>query len=100
MNRTKQLLLGLVTVLPLVYLVYFMIAMFKLRIPFDLMIKMQLGAAVVIIALLIYYIRHVYTSKVLQDNKKTMWLIILFFGYPISMPVYWYLNIWKSESVQ
>ena len=99
MNRTTKLLLGLVSLFPLLYLLNFIAALFTKTLPFSLMIKYHLAVAGLIVFLLVVFITHVFKNKALDDSRKIMWLIILFFGYPIAMPVYWYHNIWKSESV-
>lgn len=45
----------------------------------------------------IFYLVHIVQSKSLDNEKKFLWIVILFILNAISMPVYWYLHIWKDE---
>lgn len=34
----------------------------------------------------------------LADAEKLLWVVVLCFGAPIAMPIYWYLYFWRKES--
>jgi hypothetical protein len=48
------------------------------------------------LGLLVFYIINVFNKEAIRDTMKILWVILLIFGGPISMPIYWYLYIWKE----
>jgi hypothetical protein len=48
--------------------------------------------------LLVYYVVHVFRSKSVPHDRRVMWLLVLFFGAPVAMPVYWFLHVWPQRS--
>ena len=47
-------------------------------------------------ALLFIYIKNVFKNERISQDKKALWVVVLFFGNFIAMPIYWYLYIWKE----
>lgn len=48
------------------------------------------------VGLLIFYIINVFQTKAIRETMKILWTIVLIFGGPIAMPIYWYLYIWRE----
>lgn len=48
------------------------------------------------VGLMIFYIVHVFRTKAIRETMKILWTIVLIFGGPIAMPIYWYLYIWRE----
>ena len=48
-----------------------------------------------ILVLLTIYIVHAYRTDLVPNDKKVLWVVILFFGNAIALPVYWYLYMWR-----
>lgn len=46
--------------------------------------------------LIVIYIINVFNNERVAGDKKALWAVVLFLGSIISMPVYWYLYIWKE----
>jgi hypothetical protein len=42
------------------------------------------------------YIFHAYRSDRLEQDKRILWVVILFFGNMIAFPIYWYLYLWRE----
>jgi hypothetical protein len=63
--------------------------MFFMIFPIHLLIMID------ILVLLIIYIKDVFKNENIEESKRTLWAIVLFFGNLFAMPVYWHLNIWK-----
>ena len=49
-----------------------------------------------IFALMAYYIVNVFRNDRVAKDQKVLWLIVVFMGGFIAMPVYWYLFIWRE----
>jgi len=48
------------------------------------------------IALLAIYIFNVFNNARVDNDRKVLWAVVLFFGNVIAMPIYWYLYIWRE----
>ncbi|MCB0644958.1 MAG: hypothetical protein KDC44_25105 [Phaeodactylibacter sp.] len=101
MNIALKLLVGLLTLLPVGYFVLFIVDFLRfpdVLIDFETLVWVHTGMMVLMVGLLVFYVTHLFKTIKIPDEKKTLWAIILFFGSLIAMPVYWYLNIWKTSS--
>lgn len=49
-----------------------------------------------IFALVAIYIFYLFRTDVVPQDKKALWAVVLFLGNMISMPIFWYLYIWKK----
>lgn len=96
MNKVIKLLIGLITIIPFIYTVIFFLNFSNDIMDFDLMHKLHLGTMALIVGLLTFYISNVFRTDRIPNEKKTMWLIVIFFGHIIAMIIYWYLYIWKE----
>jgi membrane protein implicated in regulation of membrane protease activity len=99
MRRDRTLLLGALSVLPALYMAFFMVLVGisafdnggKLLIPFGVLMALHLSAMVLIIVLLVVFIRDAYRSPRVDDNKRAFWAIVLFLGNAIAFPIYWWV---------
>jgi glucan phosphoethanolaminetransferase (alkaline phosphatase superfamily) len=109
MFKTKptQILLGVFTILPLIYMIYFFYTVSSsMSAPatsfdqesFDQLFKIHFASMLLTLVLLIVYITHLFRNKVVPNDKKALWAVILFLGNVIAMIVYWFLYIWTSSS--
>ena len=101
MNRKV---LGVVTLWPLIYLVFFFVVVgvaaaqgggdpdnAGLFIPFGVLAALHVATMLLIVGLLIVYIRDAYSNPQIEDDKRTFWAVVLFMGSMIAMPIYWWL---------
>lgn len=113
MSRNKKLFLGVCTVWPIAYTGLFIMLVFS---QFVLMSSSQEPGffftqfAVVFVlhgltmlgtlVLLVYYVYHAFNNPRLADgtNKQLLWVLILFVGNQLAMPIYWYKHIWSVDS--
>ncbi len=49
-----------------------------------------------IFVLIAIYIFYLFKTDVVPQDKKALWAVVLFLGNMISMPIFWYLYIWKK----
>ncbi len=47
--------------------------------------------------LLAFYLIHLFGNKGMNRESKALWAFLLIVGSIFTMPVYWYLHIWRSK---
>jgi hypothetical protein len=119
MKKLSALLLGLVTLWPILYIFIFMAFMFSqfMAVPmgqysgpektgtafllssFGIIFSLHILTMMVIFGLLIYYIYHVFHNTAISQDKKALWAVVIFMGNMIAMPVYWFLYIWRQPKM-
>ena len=109
MTNNKKLILGVFTIFPAAYLLFFFGFIF-IQLIFSAPGSSQSldGFAILAIVhginmlfipvLLFIYIKNVFNNPRISSDKRTMWTIVILMGNIFAMPIYWYLNIWKSEN--
>lgn len=50
------------------------------------------------IIILIIYVRYLFKTDRVAQDKKTLWAVILFLGNMIAIPVFWYLHMWRPAN--
>lgn len=118
LKKSTRILLGIVTVWPIVYMFLFIFAMFG----FMLMLPAESGAAqppgssaipigfiglfavhlltmFVIMGLMAFYIVQVFKTERLDQAMKIMWTVLICMLGMFAMPVFWYLYIWREPTV-
>ena len=112
LNRPTALVIGVLTVAPWAYFVFFIShfmpaldAMSSSPIPpeqffhnFNLIFRLHLLVMALIVALMAFYIVHLFRSDLVASDKKALWAVVLFLGNLLAMPVYWYLYMWPRSS--
>lgn len=111
MTRFARIVLGVATVWPLVYFVFFIATAFvfvavqpQLTTPdsgflaaFKVLIGLHFLTVLWGIGLLVIYIVHLFKTDRVPNDKKALWAVVLFFGNMLAMPVYWYFYIWPDS---
>lgn len=118
MNRTSKVLLGILSILPLVLLVAYFISFFFFftsmiaeagqhapgdnNFPLHMlgnfgMLFLIIGLmALLNLGLLVYYIIHAVNNKTIESAERIIWVLIFVFAGMIGFPIYWYMRIWKT----
>jgi hypothetical protein len=63
---------------------------------FQILMALHLGTMLLMMALLTFYIVHVFKNAAIAGDKRALWAVVLFFGNIIAMPVYWFLYVWRE----
>ncbi len=66
---------------------------------FNTTFRLQLLFMALSVALLVFYIVHVFRTDRVPADKKALWAVVLFLGNFLAMPVYWYLYVWPKAEV-
>src|SRR6266851_4214923 len=112
MTKPAKVLLGIVTIWPAIYMAFFFMAVCLLFASFlgvpseggypgrllGILFPLHLGTILGIVGLGCFYIYHLFKNDLIDQDKKALWAVILLMGNMISMPVYWYLYIWRDNA--
>lgn len=112
MTKSKALLLGACTAWPIIYMFLFMGVVFsqvffvgmanqapqeQMPVMMKIIFPLHFLTMIWIFVLLAVYIRHIFKTDTVPQDKKALWAVVIFCGNMIAMPVYWYLYIWKIQ---
>jgi tellurite resistance protein TehA-like permease len=114
MSKSRRLLVGILSLLPLILLAVYLIVFFSFMMQMfrhpheeDVMAQMMMehiGGIVAIgllmgiahLALLIYFIIHAVNNKRTEGTERIVWILIFIFAGMVGFPIYWYMRIWKD----
>lgn len=99
MNKAGRLLLGVLTLLPLagVFGLLGWTAGGAAQEGFDPgMVGFPLMVLVGTFILLLFYVSAVFNNPRLTKGARMLWAIILFVGNVLTMPLYWYVHVWRA----
>ena len=111
MSRPLKIVIGLATIWPALILVtygiiYFAITYlatylntnynFPITNIMEIIMLITLITKICIIGLLIFYFVHLLINNYVKWMAKILWIGSFIFTFPISMPIYWYLYIWRE----
>lgn len=101
-----KILLIVLTVLPLIYMALFFATLAYSVISqsedagifrnFGVFMAIHLAVMVLMFALLAFYIVVLFKTPAVRNDMKALWAVVLFFGGPVAMPIFWYLYIWRD----
>lgn len=113
MKKTAKIILGIVTLWPVIYFILFFVFIFaefffmtssggapqdELFNNFFILMAAHGFTMLLTIVLLIIYIANVFRNDRVLKDRKVLWAVVLFLGNMIAMPVYWYLYIWRKPA--
>ena len=102
LSRPIKLLVGAATLwLPLYMIAFF--AMIMMRLPggeagFDLLFKVHMATSIASVALLAFYVVHLFKAKHFAGDQRVMWALAIFVLGPFAMPFYFVKNVWPEEA--
>jgi hypothetical protein len=115
MSKSRRLLIGILSLLPLLLIVVYTITFFSIFISAvrqhgqpDALPGMMLDHIVWIVviallmgfsslAMLIFFIVHAINNTAIDSTERLVWVLVFIFAGIIGGPVYWYMRIWKSS---
>jgi formate/nitrite transporter FocA (FNT family) len=116
MSKNKKIILGVLTLLPIVFLVLYFLSFIFLFLGifnsaqnqtepdvnffignFIFMFLLIFIAVIAALGTMIYYIIHITNNTTFDSNQRLMWILILVFAGLIGNAVYWYMYIWKEQ---
>ena len=99
----KNLLSGVLSFVPIVYVIGFLLFMaYLMRAPSvpKPVVTGLLIAHLVIIALMVglsfFYLFYILKSGKISKSQRTSWIALLFVGNVLSFPLFWYILFWKG----
>lgn len=115
MTRTAKIFLGIITLLPYVLLVLYILSFFQGVInisthaaaddvsPSVFLLSMGLSAVTLLlfilltIGLFIFYLVHVLNNQRLDKGQKLIWVLVLITSSHFGNLIYWFFQIWREE---
>lgn len=113
LNKPAKIILGILTFLPLIFgigLFVFAVSqvisvVFSEQPAMPLILLSYLSYVIpylflfflIYLALGIFYLVHIIQNKNLDGEKQFLWIIVLIILHGLSMPIYWYLHVWKES---
>jgi TM2 domain-containing membrane protein YozV len=113
MSKNIKLLVGLLTLLPLIGFAFYIWTFIKivtsiasagapdsvaLSSDFVSIFTMLLLTVLMSIGLLVFYIVHAVKNKSLTSDERLMWILLFVFISTIAFMIYWALRIWNEEA--
>lgn len=110
LSKPVKILLGVVTILPPLYLLFFMgFMMFTFATTFSdpshwkemfdlfhVIFILHFSAILLSFALITFYMLYLFKTERVPQDKKALWAAVLFLGSFIAMPIFWYLYVWRE----
>lgn len=118
MSNSKKILIGIFSVLPLIFFIIYMgsiiglmIDLFRdgamngsrgedlIRPQFENMVGIVISAVVLgllSLGVLVYFIIHAVNNQSINSNERIIWILIFIFIGMITFPIYWYTRVWKT----
>ena len=114
MSKSRKLLLGILSVLPLILLAVYLVVFFSFiltiyrhanqedvlpALVLQNMIWLVLAIfllAICSLGLLIYFIIHAINNTLIDSTERIIWILVFIFAGSIGFPIYWYMRIWRA----
>jgi hypothetical protein len=107
-SKPVAVLLGVATLWPLVYIVIFTTSFFLVmsvedQTRLDSLFRYLFAAHILTmflgIALLGFYVTHLFKNDRMPSEQRILWMLVLFMGNVLAFPVYWYLHVWPKRAI-
>ena len=105
LSKLSKILVLVVTLVPPVYMALlfatFLVSFSNKKEPaifkhFGVFFVVHLCVMLLTFALLTFYIVVLFKTDRVKPELKALWAVVLFFGGPIAMPIFWYLHVWSK----
>lgn len=103
MTKKSKIVLGIATLWPLLYTFIFfafvLLAVFTASnsTGFEIILLLHIFTIMWMFCLVVIYILNVFKNDQIIQEIKILWALLIFFGNVVTMPVYWYLYIWRDS---
>ena len=106
MRKKWKLVLGILSIIPILYIMFFVFLIIGARNGSDEFIlpiyiwMLHVFIAILSFAQFIFYLIHIVKNETIMKEKKIVWIIFLYFASFITFPFYWYNYIYKDKQVK
>ncbi len=113
MERRKKIIWGIFSIWPICWMILFMcgvLGMFLLSgvqqsdelspiaaIIIGFIVFFHFATIIEIWVMIILYIIRILKDESIEQNNKILWVLLIFIGNIIAMPLFWYLYIWQEK---
>ncbi|MGE5422408.1 MAG: hypothetical protein ACM3QW_04020 [Ignavibacteriales bacterium] len=102
MTKKAKIVLGIATLWPLLYMfIFFAFVLLAAFAPnqsasFEIILLLHIFTILWMFALAAIYILNVFKNDHIIQEIKILWALLILFGNMATMPIYWYLYIWRD----
>jgi hypothetical protein len=110
MSTRRKLLLAVLTAWPPIYMLLFFVWIAVTFATngdgspagpsFGVVLGFHLATILISFALIVMYVLHALRSGRVPPDQRLLWVVILFVGNAIAMPIYWWLFVWNDGGRQ
>jgi hypothetical protein len=103
MKKILHILLGPISIIPLIYVIIFIINILnypELLIDLETMFFWLVWVVLILISIISYYVVFIFNTSLIPTGRKTLWTILLFFGHVVILPIFWFLFLLTDEPKQ
>ena len=101
LSKSKKILLGILSIWPIVYMVLFFVFIFVIfmhsNVPIYVIFPLHILTGFLNLGLTVFYVVHAIKHIDPKNDMRVIWIVILIVASIIANPIYWYLYIWKEK---
>ncbi len=115
MERRKKIIWGIFSIWPICWMILFMCGVLALTMGMNAQQSDELSPILVVVmffvtafhfatiieiwVMIILYIIRIVKDETIDQNNKILWVLLIIFLGPITMTLFWYLNIWQEKDL-
>jgi hypothetical protein len=111
LSKNKKILVGLLTLWPILYMFIFMALMVSTMAIamrthqqeppkiFFIMFALHFFTIIYMFCLIGFYVYYIFKTDRVAKDKKALWAVVIFLGNMFAMPVFWFWYIWKEPKI-
>ena len=117
MSRSKKIIIGLLSLLPIVFFIIYFIQFYTFFVEmldwgayqepdprefmrtFMPLFLLVLIKVLISVGLLIYFLINAINNKKIDSGERIVWILTFIFVGFIAFPLYWYMRIWNDQSL-
>lgn len=115
MTKSRKILIGIGVIWPFLYFAFFLIVILVTVLSvrdnpdsmpstfptvFFVIMPLHFLTIFLILGMTIFFIVNLFKNPNIPEDKRVVWAILLFLFGLFTMPVYWYLYIWKEPEAE
>jgi hypothetical protein len=106
LSRPATILVGIAAILPILYIPFFVAFAFlpawqgggpESMAAFDHIFTIHICVMLLSMTLIAFFIVYLFKTSRVPPEKKALWAVVIFMANMFSMPVFWYLYMWKQS---
>jgi hypothetical protein len=115
MSRNSKVFVGILSFLPIILLIVFLVMFFGMfpaffewdksdPTPEDVLTVfapiffLAITMGILSLGLLVFFIMHLVRNKSMDGTERVIWVLVFLFAGIVGYPIYWYMRVWKDDN--